>query len=182
MRNLHITHRRWLLWLPLLGISAYLALQEPPADAAPDVVRPVGRSEPPPAVDVGASRSTPSVALLSLTPREQLFVSPTGSSGDARSSPDLFQFRSWTPPPPPPPPPPAPSAPTAPPLPFTFLGKKLQDGQWEVFLGNGDFTYVVREGQTFAAAYQVQSIQPPNMTLVYVPLKQSQTLAIGSGL
>lgn len=181
MQNTNTSRRRWLLWIPLLGVSIYLVLQEQPADATPDVVRPVGRAEPL-AVDARASRSTSSVALLSLIPREQFFASPTGSAGDANSAPDLFQFRSWTPPPPPPPPPPAPAAPTAPPLPFTFLGKKQQDGQWEVFLGNGDFTYVVREGQTFAAAYQVQSIQPPNMTLVYVPLKQSQTLAIGPGL
>lgn len=180
MRSSQLTRRRWLLWLPLLGISAYLALQEPPTNEDSDMVRPVMRSDLPPA-ELRDSRSASSGALLKLTPREQIFAIPSDSSSDSPRSPDLFQTRSWTPPPPPPPPRPAPAAPTAPPLPFTFLGKKQQDGQWEIFLGSGDITYLVREGQTFASTYQVQSIRPPNMTLVYVPLKQVQTLAIGSG-
>lgn len=180
MRLSLATYRRWLIWLPLLGASAYLALQDPPAEDVPDVVRPVERSEPS-LIDPSGTGSSSSVALLKLVPRDQLMSVPSGAPDASRSSSDLFALRSWTPPPPPAPPPPK-VAPTAPPLPFTFLGKKFQDGQWEVFLGNGDFTYIVREGLTFAAAYQVQSIQPPNMTLVYMPLNQPQTLAIGSGL
>jgi hypothetical protein len=41
---------------------------------------------------------------------------------------------------PPPPPPP----PSAPPLPFTFIGKSLENGVWEVYLARGDRTYIVR--------------------------------------
>lgn len=180
MRRSPVTHRRWLIWLPLLCTSAYLALQDLPAEDVPDVVHPVERSEPS-LIDPNGTRSSSTLALLKLVPRGQLMAVPSGATDASSSSSDLFERRSWSPPRPPAPPPPK-VAPTAPPLPFTFLGKKFQDGQWEIFLGNGDFTYVVREGLTFAAAYQVQSIQPPIMTLVYLPLNQPQTLAIGSGL
>lgn len=90
-----------------------------------------------------------------------------------------FAVRDWTPRPPPAPPAPPP---TAPPLPFTFLGKKLEDGKWQVFLGQHDKTHIAREGDSINGLYRVDSIRPPVMTFTYLPLQQPQTLAVGDTL
>ena len=57
--------------------------------------------------------------------------------------------------------------------------KKFEEGQWEAYLGSGEDVFIAREGMTLAGIYRVRSIQPPTMTLMYLPLKQSQTIAIG---
>ncbi|WP_413345644.1 hypothetical protein [Massilia sp. CT11-108] len=73
-----------------------------------------------------------------------------------------------------------PTPPTAPPLPFTFIGKSVGDGAWEVYLARGDRTYVVREkGAVIDGTYRVESIAPPVLTLTYLPLNQVQQLNIG---
>ncbi len=118
--------------------------------------------------------------ILALTPRATLI----GEGDDALGrSADVFGRQDWTPPPPPssaaqgkaPPPPP----PMAPPLPFTFLGKAAEGGQWEVFLAIGDKTYVVRDKMVIDGVYRVDAIAPPNLTLTYLPLNQVQQLNIG---
>ena len=117
----------------------------------------------------------PEPAILALTPR--------GSPEPVREvvSAAFFGVHSWGPPPPPPvvaaprPPP----KPTAPPLPFTYLGKMLDGGVWEAYLARGDETFVVREHAAVDANYRVETIAPPTMTIIYLPLKQTQTLSIG---
>jgi hypothetical protein len=64
-------------------------------------------------------------------------------------------------------------------LPYTFLGQKLEDGAWEVYLAHGDQTFIVHEKSMIEDIYQVESIKPPTLTLTYMPLKQTQTLTIG---
>lgn len=95
----------------------------------------------------------------------------------------MFGSQSWTPPPPPAPPP-APVAPTppptAPPIPFTVLGKKLEAGQWEVYLTRAGMIWLVREQTEIEGMYRIDSIKPPLLSLTYLPLKQVQTLAIGA--
>lgn len=94
----------------------------------------------------------------------------------------LFASLDWTPPPPPPavvPPPPPPPPPSAPPLPFTFLGKSLEEGQWEVFLARGNMAYLAHEKTVIDGTYRVDSINPPILTLTYLPLNQTQRLPIG---
>jgi hypothetical protein len=90
---------------------------------------------------------------------------------------DLFSARSWNPPPPPPAQEPA--APVAPPLPYAFLGKKLEAGSWEIYLNKGEQTVIVREGEIVDGAWRVDKIAPPSMALTYLPLGQVQTLPIG---
>ncbi len=91
----------------------------------------------------------------------------------------LFDPHSWAPPPrvvpqvivqPPPP--------TAPPLPFTYLGKQKESGEWVVFLKRGNATYIVKPLDVIEAAYRIEAISPPSMTLIYMPLNQPQTLLI----
>ncbi|SFI22026.1 hypothetical protein SAMN04515618_1149 [Collimonas sp. OK307] len=90
----------------------------------------------------------------------------------------LFDTHSWMPIPSPQSPFP-PSPPTAPPLPFTFLGKKIEGVTWEVYLARGEQTFIVHEQSTIDDSYRVDAIRPPTMTLTYLPLKQVQSLSIG---
>lgn len=138
------------------------------AASAVGTPRPSGRA---------AAPAIPLVAALS--PR-------TTAAVEAESDKDthtLFGSRSWTPPPPPPPPPappPPPPKPVAPALPFTYLGKMLADGKWQAYLARGEDTFVVHEHSQIDANYRAENITPPTMTIVYLPLKQTQVMAIGA--
>ncbi|KFI05607.1 hypothetical protein [Massilia sp. BSC265] len=152
------------------------------------VAEPVERAQPTasvaaaPAVQAGAvpdngKDKDNSVAILRLVPREVLI----GDSGDRfnAGANGVFARQDWTPPPPPPPPAPPPPPPSAPPLPFTFIGKSLQDGVWEIYLARGDRTHLVRENTVIDGMYRVDAIKPPVLTLTYLPLNQVQQLNIG---
>jgi hypothetical protein len=120
-------------------------------------------------------------SILRLVPREEL-IGDAGE-GSFKSKDGVFGGQSWNPPPPPPtaaelhpaPPPP----PTAPPLPFQYLGKAAADGQWEVYLGRGEQTFVVHKGEQIEGVYRVDAIAPPTLTLTYLPMNQVQQLNIG---
>lgn len=105
---------------------------------------------------------------------------------------DAFAAHSWQPPPPPPPPvkkqvvvpepAPEPPPPAAPPLPFTYLGAFETAGAKQVFyLVEGDKVHAVTEGETVNDIYQIETVTPEEMVLVYLPLKIKQTLALGGG-
>ncbi len=122
-----------------------------------------------------ASRTALQTAyVLPLRARSEL-IGEANLKGEA-----VFGSQNWAPPPPPkpakaPPPPP----PVAPPLPFTYLGKSLQEGHWEVYLSRGSMTYIVQNKTVLEGAYRVDAITPPVMTLTYLPLNQVQQLNIG---
>lgn len=151
-------------------------------DTAPDteLAEPVERAAATaPARAASASKGTEEVAIARLVPRETLIGASGERFGEGENS--LFARHDWTPPPPPPSnaPPPPPPPPSAPPLPFTYLGKSLQDGVWEIYLARGERTYLVRDGITIDGTYRVDAIRPPVLTLVYLPLGQAQQLNIG---
>lgn len=102
-------------------------------------------------------------------------TAPLRERYEAQSA-DAFAPRSWLPPPPPPP---KPAAPKAPPLPFKFLGKVMQEGEVMAFLGQGARTHLVRAGDT-VADYRVDAVTATEMTLVYLPLDETQRLTFGS--
>jgi hypothetical protein len=131
------------------------------------VVEPAARRAPRPAASLPAAGA----GLLAQTPRADLF--------GAQDDDALFGSRDFTPPPPPAPP--APAAPAGPPpLPYSYLGKMLGDGQWQVFLGRGVEALVAREGMVIDGRYRVERVAPPVLTLTYLPLNQQQQLDIGS--
>lgn len=159
-------------------------------DTTPEdvVAEPVERAQAPapaataPATEAGAAsdkskEKDKSVAILRLVPREALI----GDSDDRFNAGEngVFGRQDWTPPPPPPAPAPPPPPPSAPPLPFTFIGKSLQDGVWEIYLARGDRTHLVRENTVIDGMYRVDAIKPPVLTLTYLPLNQVQQLNIG---
>ena len=165
---------RHILMGAALAIAAGLAAfgdTTPQEDVAEAVERPAQPARAPDAQRASAA----SVAILRVQPRADLIGDLSGS-GD-----DLFGSQDWTPPPPPPPtasagPPPPP---VAPPLPFTFIGKSLQDGVWEIYLARGERTHLVRENTVIDGMYRVDAIKPPVLTLTYLPLNQVQQLNIG---
>lgn len=183
--------RRWWLWTALLLVCGWLAVfgdkspsgaslpaQPATQTAAPSATPPaaVATASAEPARAPAAAPSAPArEAVLALTPRNTLMPPPPGTRPSAGR--DLFVAHSWAPVVKPVVP--APVAPTAPPLPYTYLGKKLENGEWEVYLARGERTLVARQGARLDAEYQVDGVAPPVLTLTYLPLGMTQTLPIG---
>lgn len=151
--------RRWAVLLGLLAAAAGLYLSDGGLPAGPVPAR--AESAAPGKVS-GADRK-PEPTIAEIRPRPV-----AARAGDA------FALRNWAPPPPP-----RPVVPSAPPLPFAFAGKKLEEGAWLVFLTWQDRMYIVKENEAIDGLYRVDAIRPPEMSLVYLPLQQVQTLAIG---
>jgi hypothetical protein len=188
-------NRRWQILLPLLVSSFYLAFW---ADKTPNIAQEKGRAplitQPDFQVRNGQTPSSQSrlrptqssalattleipTTLAAVIPRDQLI--PTINSR-LQLKRDLFASQNWNPQPSPV------SAfsaieetPSAPPLPFTYVGKKLEQGVWEVFLNLGDKTLVANQGSIFENLYRVDEIIPPHLTMTYLPLGVSQSLSIG---
>ena len=171
--------RRLLILLVILALAAGLVFFSP-APGMPSSAHVVEATTPSrtpersaPAFDAtGRQDAVGSSTLLALRDR----------SADAAPASAAFVTHDWTPPPPPPPPPqpaPPPPPPQAPPLPFTFIGKQQEAGEWVVFLANQDRTYAIKADTLIESNYRVEKIAPPTLTLTYLPLKQPQTLAIG---
>jgi hypothetical protein len=150
------------------------------------VVEPIVRAAgQPPAPGQRASASTrPATAahapdIDALVAREQLMgKGDFGGAADAANA--LFSSQNWNPPPAPPPEPAPAPPPSAPPLPFTYIGKKVEDRIWEVYVTRGDQTLILREKEVLDRIYRIDSIHPPTLSLTYMPLNQVQTLSIGS--
>jgi len=162
-----------------LAISAGLVAfgdRTPEGEVAEAVERP-GAASPQPAATRSTLPATPEPVIGRLIPRETLIGDGLDRFGSGESA--LFGRQDWTPPPPPPPKPPPPPPPSAPPLPFTVIGKSLEDGKWEVYLAAGERTHVASVGATLDGAWRVDRIAPPFMTLTYLPLNQVQQLNIG---
>lgn len=176
--------RRWLVLGPMLGVAAWLAIfgDKTPSNGRGAVSLPVRAAAHPiehSASNLTSARPTSITGSLPLlTPRQQLMQRPAQEQRSGHSNHDLFSGKNWNPPPPPPPKLDV-VAPTAPPLPFTFLGKKMEDGIWEVYLSRGELTFIVHEGMAFESNYRVDKIGATTLTLTFLPLNQTQTLAIG---
>lgn len=143
----------------------------PPVPAAPPVEAPPATAS---AKNAGAGNS----AILRLIPRAQLI----GEAGEAsfKSGEGVFLGQNWNPPPPPPVAPPPPPPPSAPPLPFSYIGKSVADGAWEVYLARGDRTYIAHQKLVIDGTYRIDRIAPPELTITYLPLNQVQQLNIGA--
>lgn len=69
--------------------------------------------------------------------------------------------------------------PSAPPLPFSYLGKALEDGKLSVFLARGDDNYSLSPGaKRKIGEYRVDKVTESQVTFTYLPLKTRQTLDI----
>jgi hypothetical protein len=158
--------------------------RSPQGEVAEAVERPAAASvrTAPPARRTEAKPVPPIARLL---PRETVIGDGkdsfnAGDGADDKADKNaLFGRQDWTPPPPPPPKPAPPPPPTAPPLPYTVIGKSLEDGKWEVYLASGQNAHIAHEGAVLEGAWRIDRIAPPLMTLTYLPLNQVQQLNIG---
>ena len=163
--------KRWQLLLGLLLVSIVLAFFAPPSQEDSGIVKPLKRNTN--AIKTANTKHTNVIAntnkmILEIRPRKL-----------AKNVDDVFAINSWTPPPPPPAPI-QPMVPTAPPLPFTVLGKKIEDQQWTVFLGMQEQVFIVKANDILNNDYRVETITPPTLTLTYLPLNIQQTISIGT--
>ena len=67
--------------------------------------------------------------------------------------------------------------PGAPPLPFTYLGKMLDGGELQVFLGSGDDSHIARPGQKIGA-YRIEQVSAGSVTFTHLPSRTRQVLDI----
>ncbi len=170
--------RRHMILAAGVLLAAGLALfgdKTPDSGVADAVARPRASA---PAAPLRASQPAPAkpaaVPIARLVSRADLIGAESGADA-------LFASKNWTPAPKPvavqaqvaPPPP------MAPPLPFSYLGKSLGDGQWEVYLARGERTFIVRVGVVIDGTYRVDAITPPMLSITYLPLNQVQQLNIG---
>lgn len=83
----------------------------------------------------------------------------------------------------PPPPPPAPVVaaepppPMAPPFPHAWVGR-FQDDTARAIVASQDRTWVLTVGDVIDGQWRVDQIQERQMSLTYLPLRQSQTVAM----
>lgn len=173
---------RTLFWFLFLGVAVLLAvLPEFFEDDTVEVARPVEQR--------GALAE-----LRSAAPATPATVAVDAQTGGRAATPkaDLFAAHSWYVPPPPPSAAGAaaaaaarevaPRAPSAPPMPFQYLGKLADGDSLRVFLLRGERIHTVRAGDVIDGTYRVERVTGTQMTLVYLPLNISQTLAVGSNL
>lgn len=166
-----------------LALAGWLALfgdKTPAIDIAEPVSRTLARPTPAEtrmASPIKAVATTPEdeQTILALQPRDTLI----SATLEKQRPSGLFNSHSWAPPPPPAPKPPPPPPPMAPPLPFTYIGKKLDGDTWEVYLARGEQAFIVATHSVIEGTYRVESIRPPQLTLTYLPLNQQQILTIG---
>ena len=170
--------RHVVLGLALLVAAGLAAFgDKEPEGAVVESVERVERPSPAPTVvpaQPAAARAEGGTEVMRLIPRDQLI----GQDGDGNGS--VFGTHSWNPPPPAPPPSAEAPPPSAPPIPFTFIGKALGDGRWEVYVAQGEHVQSVRAGDTVAGAWRIDAVAPPVMTLTYLPLGQQQQMNIGA--
>jgi hypothetical protein len=72
------------------------------------------------------------------------------------------------------------AAPQAPQLPFTYLGKVIEDGKLSVFLARGEDSYSIKAGkrQKIDDQYRVDKVTESSVTFTYLPMNTKQTLDI----
>jgi len=147
-------------------IAAIFAPEEEGAQQAAQVIEPVVKRQ------AVKEQPEPADGRVTLTLSRQLQMNRITLNGEPG---DLFYVDK-----PPPPKPRKPEPPRAPPLPFTYMGKMIENGQLTIFLTRGDKPYDVHSGDVLDGEYHVDVINPPLMEMTYMPLKEKQSLNIGA--
>jgi len=60
------------------------------------------------------------------------------------------------------------------------LGQQSSQGAWWVYLTLGEDTRVVQKGQVLDGKYRIDRIEPPLLSVTYLPLNEVQTVNIGA--
>lgn len=164
--------QRAVIWVGFLGVSAVLAWAPGHWFGQEDGVAPfVGKPAP--------------TTSESVTPPVRAGLPAKGAEQASR---DLFPTQQWTKPKalatvteqPVVAAPVVAAAPTAPALPFQFIGRMGERDDLQIFLQSGEKLYVVRQGDVIDDTYRLDRVSTSELSLVYLPLHQSQTLSVGS--
>jgi|GEM_PF-3260376 len=76
---------------------------------------------------------------------------------------------------------PAPVAkPTPPPFPYAFFGVMRENSQPTIFLSSTQRVVLISPGQTLDGVYRLEHIGNDQITVTYLPLKQQQTVYLGT--
>jgi hypothetical protein len=106
---------------------------------------------------------------------------PEREEGQVATTADPFARRSFAPAQAAAAPAAAPEAPPqAPQLPFTYLGKVIEDGKLSVFLARGDDSFSLPAGkrQKLDDQYRVDKVTETQVVFTYLPMNTKQTLDI----
>ncbi|EPJ2810762.1 hypothetical protein ACTHGN_003855 [Pseudomonas putida] len=164
--------QRAVIWAGFLGVSAALAWAPGHWFGQEDALAPVA-GKPAPTETAGSAASAGAVLA---------------AKGPDQASRDLFPTQQWTKPKtlatvteqPVVAAPAVVPAPTAPALPFEFIGRMGDRDDLQIFLQSGEKLYVVRQGDVIEDTYRLDRVSASELSLVYLPLHQSQTLSVGS--
>jgi len=187
-----MTMRQWLLAAGLVVASALVVFGNRAGDdeAAQPVARGAGplgggpvtavsAAVPPasgPAAPAGSGQTTPKVyALL-----ERTHLIGAAATPQPRG---LFGPQSWAPAAKPAPAssqPSAVAAPVAPALPFTYLGRQVQGGTVQVFLGLGEQILITNVPGQPDPNYRIDAASDKQLRFTYLPLNQTQILSTGA--
>ena len=72
-----------------------------------------------------------------------------------------------------------PRKPTAPRLPFKYIGKLIEKNKTKIFLMQGQALHIVVEGDKIDSNYQLKQVDESEISIIYLPLKLTQTMDIG---
>ncbi|HEN8801509.1 hypothetical protein HP546_09855 [Pseudomonas sp. CM25] len=164
--------QRAVIWAGFIGVSAALAW-------APGHW--FGQDD---GVAAFAGKPAPTVSATATDP----VGAASAAKGPEQASRDLFPTQKWTKPQalatvteqPVVAAPVVAAAPTAPELPFQFIGRMGERDDLQIFLQSGEKLYVVRQGDVIEDTYRLDRVSASELSLVYLPLHQSQTLSVGS--
>jgi hypothetical protein len=97
---------------------------------------------------------------------------------------ELFESKSWIPPPPPLPPKPRlrpqpPPTPVAPPFPYTIAGTLIDGNGMTVVFTREQQEFIVGVGEVLEQRYRVDSIDERSVTLTYLPAGLTQRVTFG---
>lgn len=158
---------RSLLLISASGLTLAAVFFAPPAEVeAMDTVKPVAPRMREVQMETSPATDVPDIVIARAgdgTPLDDPFTSKASKAEVAQTQEPIA-------------PPPEPSAP---PLPYSYLGKMMEDGKVVIFLGKQENNYSVRLGETVDGLYRLDEISDQALTLVYLPLEKKQMLPIG---
>lgn len=162
--------QRWLILGGALAVTVALVVWVGEAPEEP-------AARPPAAARSASGGAQPAPDKTSPADPGSLKLGRADRGAEKREIRDLFPKQTWFVPPPP-----APAGPPQPPpLPFTYLGRLIDNGQVTVYLeDDDDRNLAVRQGDVINGVYKVKRISPAAVTFVYLPMKKQQTLDIES--
>lgn len=156
--------RAWVLGIALVAtlVAAFVPEERVSGAAGKPLVGPAKTRTP----AAPAADEVPDIAILRKAAAEPLA--------------DPFSPDAWRPPPPPAAKAPPPPAPTAPEFPYAYQGRVDDAGKASVLLGRGDKSLAVQAGDTIDGTWRIEKISERSVDLLYLPLKERQSISAGS--